>query len=539
MKTFRSRPSGESVISSTDEASRSRVRITSLSEGDARELIELGIKTSVRRKLVMSMVFCAVVAVLLTAGIALGLFRLNANRQVESDLRKQASVLGRELQNRVERETRQRRDARDRGEPGTQPLGGREQIFESDLPPMPLQVIRIAARLDAATIWTLNRKNEWELLLAEGGRGFDTVFVNGIDLDLEGSSGGIYRSHGRRPVIFAAQKVDTVRGPLLVVIGRQVNLGDAFLGGSRFLVGAAIAIAISVLIALWLSRKVDRPLQEMARVTGAIARGDYSQRVEVPKESELARLALSINAMVDQVSKARLRERSLLMNVSHDLRTPLTAIRGYAEALADGVLPDQVAQTQALEVIAAETARLERLVGDILDLARLDAGEFALRFGDVDLKDVVEEVGEIWTPKLRAEGKALRLNAEEQVVVETDEDRILQILGNLLENSARHTPRGGEITISLEPASQGARMTVVDTGSGIPRGDLPRIFDRLYVGQRGDRSKVGSGLGLAIVKQLVTALGGTVEIESALGKGTSVNVWVPLKPPRGISSDYG
>lgn len=523
-------------------------------ERDARTLSELGVKTSMRRRLLIALVGSAVIAVTLTALLAVGLFRLNANRQTEAELKKQASALGHELETRINRDALQGRQPRSPQSPsgpgGGQsqnpvgPGGGQSQnpsgpgspqnpSRDDELPPLPMQVIKAAGRLDAATVWADGANGQWVLARSDGEKSFDPAFVNGIKLNSDGSGSGMYRGKGRTPMSFGAQRISTERGPYLVVIGRQVRIGDALIGGPRFIIGALLAIVISILIALWLSRRLDRPLNEMAAATGAMARGDFSHRVTVPREAELARLALSINSMGEQISSARARERSLLMNVSHDLRTPLTAIRGYGEALSDGILPDRDAEQHAAEVIVSESARLERLVGDLLDLARLDAGEFALRFTSLDLAEVLNGMSEVWGPRIAEAGQQLKIEASEQVVLTTDGDRIVQIVGNLLENSMRHTPEGGEISILLEPASAGAWIQVADNGSGIPPDDLPHIFERLYVGRSADKSNVGTGLGLAIVSQLVGALGGTIDIQSAPDEGTKVNIWIPPHPPAG------
>ncbi|RIK07242.1 MAG: hypothetical protein DCC49_10445 [Acidobacteria bacterium] len=486
---------------------------------------ELGVKTSMRRRLLIALVGSAVIAVTLTALLAVGLFRLNANRQTEAELKKQASALGHELETRINRDALQGRQPRSPQSPsgpgGGQsqnpvgPGGGQSQnpsgpgspqnpSRDDELPPLPMQVIKAAGRLDAATVWADGANGQWVLARSDGEKSFDPAFVNGIKLNSDGSGSGMYRGKGRTPMSFGAQRISTERGPYLVVIGRQVRIGDALIGGPRFIIGALLAIVISILIALWLSRRLDRPLNEMAAATGAMARGDFSHRVTVPREA-----------------------------VSHDLRTPLTAIRGYGEALSDGILPDRDAEQHAAEVIVSESARLERLVGDLLDLARLDAGEFALRFTSLDLAEVLNGMSEVWGPRIAEAGQQLKIEASEQVVLTTDGDRIVQIVGNLLENSMRHTPEGGEISILLEPASAGAWIQVADNGSGIPPDDLPHIFERLYVGRSADKSNVGTGLGLAIVSQLVGALGGTIDIQSAPDEGTKVNIWIPPHPPAG------
>ena len=216
--------------------------------------------------------------------------------------------------------------------------------------------------------------------------------------------------------------------------------------------------------------------------------------------------------MVDQLAASREAERAFLLSVSHELKTPLTAIRGYSEGLAEGAFEPG----EAARVIATESGRLERLVRDLLDLARMNRSEFSVRSEAVDLAEIAREAARRHEPAARELGVELRAVADE-TWVSGDADRILQIASNLVENALRETPAGRAVTVEAD----GARLVVSDTGPGIPAEDVPHAFERFYLYDKIGRDRpIGSGLGLAIVRQLATAMGGTVGVESGAGGTT-------------------
>lgn len=222
-----------------------------------------------------------------------------------------------------------------------------------------------------------------------------------------------------------------------------------------------------------------------------------------------------------------MREREFLVAVSHDLRTPLTTIAGYAEAMQEGRV-DTADLDRVAKVLGTEAGRLGRLVEDLMLLSRIEAREFSLRSEAVDiaahLKGVLESFRE------RADSAKVVLDADINSVgiVDIDPDRVAQVVGNLLENALRYTPEAGQVTLSLEETPHGLRMAVSDTGPGIDAADLPHIFERLYVTARYRPVRPeGSGLGLSIVRELVDAMGGVTSVESAPGEGTSIAVTWP------------
>jgi two-component system sensor histidine kinase BaeS len=217
--------------------------------------------------------------------------------------------------------------------------------------------------------------------------------------------------------------------------------------------------------------------------------------------------------MTAQLEASREAERNFLLSVSHELKTPLTAIRGYAEGLADGAFePEEAART-----IMVESRRLERLVRDLLDLARMNRSEFAVRNEPVDLAEIAREAAQRHETSASQFGVALVAEGDGSLV-EADYDRLLQVASNLVENALRESPAGSTVTVRAEPGT----LLVLDTGPGIADEDLPRVFERFYLYDKiGKDRPVGSGLGLAIVKQLVVAMGGEVRVESGPGRGAT------------------
>lgn len=294
-------------------------------------------------------------------------------------------------------------------------------------------------------------------------------------------------------------------------------LGDLVFAG---LAGVLLAALLSFVIA----RSLVRPIRRVSAATRALAAGERHEPLALEGSSELAALADAFNKMAEQLETSREAERAFLLSVSHELKTPLTAIRGYAEGLGEGAFgPEEAAAT-----IRVEAQRLERLVRDLLDLARMNRSEFSVRDEPVDLAEVAREAAA--RHHAAAADFSVELNADaHESWVTADYDRALQVASNLVENALRETPAGGSVTVSAHDG----RLVVADTGPGIPADDVPHAFERFYLYDKIGRDRpVGSGLGLAIVKQLTTAMGGDVRVESGPHGTTFV---VQLRPQvRGV-----
>jgi len=229
--------------------------------------------------------------------------------------------------------------------------------------------------------------------------------------------------------------------------------------------------------------------------------------------------------MASQLQEADALERNFLMTVSHELRTPLTAIRGHVAALLEGVVEDEEARSYSLEVISLEADRLERLVGDVLDLAKLDTHRFALRREEVDMERLIDRAYATFGDEARRRGIDYRRSVTAKPVLETDGDRVLQVISNLLSNAFRWTPDGGRVDLALTQVDGTIRVAVDDSGPGIPKEERERIFRPFWSSD----GQGGTGLGLAIARELAAALGGKIELQTAPGHGSRFELVLPAR----------
>jgi two-component system, OmpR family, sensor kinase len=289
--------------------------------------------------------------------------------------------------------------------------------------------------------------------------------------------------------------------------------------GIAGLVGAALAASV----AFALARAVARPVTRVAEASRGLAGGHDPAPLPETGPAEVASLAASFNELARELARAQDAERSFLLSVSHELKTPLTAIRGHAEALAEGVL----APEQAGAVIEREAQRLERLIRDLLDLARLRRRAFSVRAEYIDLTAIAEEAVERYSAQSRVGGVDLTTVGDARAAALADADRLLQAVSNLVENALRCTARGSGVRVVASPG----RIDVVDDGAGIAPADLEHAFERFYLWDRYAAERpVGTGLGLAIVRELAEAMGGSVAAESTLGVGSTFSILLPLVP---------
>jgi two-component system sensor histidine kinase BaeS len=318
------------------------------------------------------------------------------------------------------------------------------------------------------------------------------------------------------------------RYELVVVATRTVH--DPTSGLRYFLLVGAIALVLAAAVAVVLSRRLTRPLEAAAVTTARIAAGDLDAKVEVPahQDPEFTRLAEAINAMGANLVRAREQERQFLLTVSHELRTPLTSIRGYADAVVDGAAQDPA---EAAVVIGTEAKRLERLVQDLLDLARLDADRFSLDLHVVDAADIARQVVEGFRPRAADLGLDLSMAISGPAWVLADPDRLAQVLANLLENASAFARTRIEVGVG---ESDGVPVAwVTDDGPGIAPDQLDKIFERHFVSDRVRGRRKGSGLGLAIVAELATAMGGAVRAQSPVDARGGTRLVVRLRPTPG------
>ena len=313
---------------------------------------------------------------------------------------------------------------------------------------------------------------------------------------------------------------------VLVALAREtpfVRLADQGLGLVLVVLGVGLLAGLAARLQ---ANKVVSRLEPLAVASRDLADGDMSARVPNLGDPELDEVASAFNEMASDLEATREREREFILGVGHDLRTPLTTIGGYAEALEAGdVDPSDLGRIGA--VLGVQSRQLSRLIEDLATLARMEQPEFSLRIEQVDIGAHVSEIVEGFRRHADEVGVDLDFVSVETVNAETDPDRLGQIAQNLLENALRFTPETGTVSVSVNRVEAFAVITVSDTGSGISEEDLPHVFDRHYVGVRRQVRNEGTGLGLSIVEGLVNRLGGEVIAESTLGRGTSIRVALP------------
>jgi signal transduction histidine kinase len=277
------------------------------------------------------------------------------------------------------------------------------------------------------------------------------------------------------------------------------------------------------LLGVYLTRRLTRPLATLAVAADEIAGGDYA--VELPPRrggDEIAALSRSFGEMAEKLAESEQLSRNFLMSVSHELRTPLTAIRGHVSALREGVIDDPSLREASLAVIEQEAMRLERLVGDVLDLAKLDAHRFTVLQEEVDMEQLTEQAFSVFGEEARRRAIDFRADIRAHPVIVTDGDRVLQIISNLLSNAFRWTPEGGRIELELGAENGSVSVAVSDTGPGITQEERDRIFRPFW-----SRDGGGTGLGLAIARELAFALGGRIELRSQPGLGSRFELVLP------------
>jgi signal transduction histidine kinase len=288
-----------------------------------------------------------------------------------------------------------------------------------------------------------------------------------------------------------------------------------------FLAGILVAGALG----WYLSRRITEPVLALSDAADEVATGHYGIAIpEVRGRDEISHLAERFRQMASQLEQAEALERNFLMTVSHELRTPLTAIRGHVEALLEGVVEDEEARSYSLEVISLEADRLERLVGDVLDLAKLDMHRFALVREEVDMERLVDRAYSAYGEEARRRGIEYHRSITAKPVLETDGDRVLQVISNLLANAFRWTPDGGHVGLALSQVDGTIRVAVDDSGPGIPEEEQERIFRPFW-----SRDGHGTGLGLAIASELAVALGGEINLQTEAGRGSRFELVLPAR----------
>ena len=380
-----------------------------------------------------------------------------------------------------------------------------------------------------------------------------------------GSTFSMPLSTGRRPNV-AQGPVSTPAGEELFTVvplfGDQQRIQSGLrvavvapaqtLGGAwtnilpRLSMAALLALLVSIALAWWLASTITRPMVEITRASEEMARGNLDPDLTLPDTNdEVGRLSKAFKAMAREVARSHRTMRDLLANVSHDLRTPLTSVSGFAGALVDGTLSGSEGAREAGRVIGEEAERMRRLVEDLLYLGRIETGDFALQREVVDVSELARAMQARFLFRAHESGITFDVSAPEPVLIVGDPHRIGQVLDNLVENAFKYTPPAGmvDVSVSLEGSrlvgngtrqprsARSASLTVHNTGSYIPPEEAERVFERFYQIDKARAGNRGSGLGLAIAREIVQAHGGRIELNSSIQTGTTFMVRIPALEP--------
>ena len=328
------------------------------------------------------------------------------------------------------------------------------------------------------------------------------------------------RLKDNRVVVIAAPRPP--RAPVLNIFADEFLL--------PIIEGGLIAFLLSLVLAFALARWVADPLQQLVLAARNYPSGPMKP-VAPRGPHEVQDLARAFNSMIARVHSSQQSQRDFVANVSHELKTPLTSIQGFAQAILDDTADTPEARKQAAQIIYNESARMHRMALDLLDLARLEAGTADLKMSPVDIGALLRGIVEKFTPQATKANVDLQVNiADELPALTADGDRLAQVFTNLVDNALKFTPRGGSILLQARIVDEEIRVSVSDTGAGIPAEVQPHIFDRFYQADPARRGgeKHGAGLGLAIVHEIVQAHGGRISVRSKLGEGTTFEVSLPL-----------
>jgi two-component system, OmpR family, sensor kinase len=457
---------------------------------------------SLRGRLVLAFVAVAILAAVLIGVITLSLIRLAPERGLEQQLADQAQVVS--------------------------------EISAGRRPLVRLCALARVLRRSETEVYLLDQAAAPARLARCQGANRRNPIAPAPDADLAAAlaQGGIVTgtSDGLAWAVVPADRLGAgIRGVLLAHEVRGLGLSLLPVVAWRLLLATALAVAAAALAAWLLAGRLTAPLARLVAAARRVGNGDLSTRVQVDGDGEVAEVAAAFNDMAAGLERAQGEQRAFLASVGHELKTPLTTVQGYTEALLDGTVDDPAEQRRSLLRVHAETIRLARLVQDLLDLARLGRGQFTVSAVDADVGVVLRE----------AAAAAAERAAHRQVTVTTrlagplhahvDPGRLRQVLDNLLDNASRSSPAGRQVLVAARPLDGGGvEAAIVDQGPGIAPEDLPHAFDRGYLWSRyrGTR-EVGSGLGLAIVKALCDAMGVAVHAESGHGGGTAFRLTFP------------
>jgi signal transduction histidine kinase len=460
--------------------------------------------SSLRVRLPLLFLAGIVLSGIVTTAIAVRLFQDFAHDQTLSELRREAAGIGKLYSDAV----RAAHANKSRRPPtfvaASLERASGDRIYYFGLPPFPGEASGLR-KFDPDT-WT-------------SGDPLDPQFwTTGERLTFEFTS----RNDRRFLAVTEPVRVSTTPVGAIIVAKQKTDIAERVRElVKRVAIAGTLGLLVAGLLGWYLSRRIVRPVLALSEAADKVAAGNYAVEIAERGPGEIGQLADRFEDMAARLAEAEVRDRNFLMSVSHELRTPLTAIRGHVSAMLEGVVEDPEQRTLSLEVIEGECRRLERLVGDILDLAKLEAHRFTVRREEVDMERLVEQAYETFSDEARRRSIDYSVDVRDCPVIVSDGDRVLQIVDNLLSNAFRATPDGGRITLELARSNAHVHVAVEDTGPGIPPEKRERVF-RAFVSEAG-----GTGLGLTIAKELSSALGGSIDLDSEVGRGSRFRLTLP------------
>ena len=298
--------------------------------------------------------------------------------------------------------------------------------------------------------------------------------------------------------------------------------------GTIMLAAVMVSAAVILLVissGMYFVKSICVPLMQISVTAKKLAKGDFSERIAIRNNDEIGELSRVFNDMADELENSEAIKNDFISSVSHELRTPLTAIKGWSETLQAGY--DEDTYRKGMTVITHETGRLEGMVEELLDFSRIQNGRFTLQMANIDIIAELDDALLIYTDKARKENKTIHYTEPEFLcVVYGDKNRLRQVFINVIDNAIKYSDPGGSVDISVEKGTDTLTITVVDTGIGIAAVDIPKVKAKFY---KADNTRRGSGIGLAVADEIISMHGGTLDIDSVLGKGTTVTITLPLK----------
>jgi signal transduction histidine kinase len=360
--------------------------------------------------------------------------------------------------------------------------------------------------------------------------------VTQLPLDFSGTESapyhGTYSLNRRQAFVYAAYPLsnlpaaERLGASTLILALPQSGMLLLWAGVIRpFVWAGLIGLGASLGLAIFLARSVYRPLKRLTQAANEMAQGKYDHEIAATGPNEVVHLANAFNEMARRVKLSNQRLRDFVADVSHQLRTPLTSIRGFAQAILDGTADEHEAKNRAAQIIEDESKRMIRQVNGLLELSRIQAGQVEISRTPLDIGELLEHCRQVFAQRAEKQGVKLNVSGGPVSRVIGDIDRLEQVFSNLLDNALKNSPQGGEITVDTRQiGDRWLEVSVADTGVGIPPEQLDHIFERFY---RADEYQTGIGLGLAIAREIVLAHGGKITASSTVGQGTSFRIELP------------